>query len=615
MMVRMWSLGGRWAARATSVAMAAGAAACGLIGCAGSATASGADSSTSNAPPPSPIVDIKLIAFNDLHGNLEPPKMSVMAPAGNGTTGANVAVPAGGAAYMATAIRTLKAANSNNAVVSAGDMIGASPLVSALFLDEPTIATANEFQVDFNAVGNHEFDKGQAELLRMRYGGCEKHTVLEPCRLDKPFQGARFEFLSANTQRADGSTLFPATGLKSFGSGARRVTVGFIGMTLKNTAGIVSPAGVRGLRFVDEASTANALIPQLKAQGAQIIVVLIHEGASTRGGYNDKTCPGLAGDILPILERLDPAVDVVVSGHTHRSYICDYGRVDPVKPFLLTSAGLYGTLITDIDLRFDTAAGKLVSKKASNVIVQGEPYAGVNGQVVPTVASYPSFAKDAKVDALVSRYAAAAAPLAQRPAGALARPALRSQAASGESALGNLVADSQLAATRDPANGGAQIAFMNPGGLRADLTVPTGGGPITYGQIFTVQPFGNSLVVKSMTGALLKALLEQQWSSGSNTPERPRVLFPSAGFSYSYDLKAPSGSRVSDMRLNGEPVLDGSLYRVTMNSYLASGGDDFSAFRQGTAELGGDLDTEALERYLAAGSTIAPPATDRIRRR
>ncbi|OAK63952.1 bifunctional metallophosphatase/5'-nucleotidase [Variovorax paradoxus] len=571
--------------------------------------------SASNPPAPAPApapavpgtVDVKLIAFNDLHGNLEPPKLTISAPAKGGGT---VAVPAGGAAYMASAIAALKEKNPNNAVVSAGDMIGASPLVSALFLDESTIEAVNAMKIDFNAVGNHEFDKGQTELLRMKNGGCAKNTALEPCRVNKNFPGANFGFLSANTVKTDGNTLFPATGMKSFTKDGATVKVAFIGMTLKGTPNIVTPAGVAGLSFKDEADTANALIPQLKAQGADAVVVVIHEGGTTTVGYNDKSCTGLSGDILPILNKLDAAVDVVISGHTHRSYVCDYGKTNPAKPFLLTSAGQYGTLLTDINLTIDTRTRKVTAKAADNVIVQGEGY--TSGATTYAVTDqYPVFGKNQQVAALISQYLTIAGPLVQRVVGQLTATATRTQTSSRESVMGNLIADAQLAATKAADKGAAQIAFMNPGGVRADLA-PASDGSVTYGQIFAVQPFGNSLVVKTMTGAQIRAVLEQQFNSGANTTAAPRVLLPSAGFTYTYNLAQPAGSRITNMALNGTAMADATSYRVTMNSFLATGGDNFTVFNQGTNTLGGDQDVDALEAYIKAGSPLAPPATDRI---
>ena len=596
----------------------AGAVLAALSACGGSGSSNGfipfipspAPALAPPAPPPPAApgsMDVKLIAFNDLHGNLEPPKLSISAPAKSGGT---VAVPAGGAAYLASAIASLKARNENNAVVSAGDMIGASPLVSALFLDEPTIEAVNEMKIDFNAVGNHEFDKGQTELLRMKNGGCAKNTPLEPCRVNKAFPGANFGFLAANTVKTDGTTLFPATGMKTFTKDGATVKVAFIGMTLKGTPSIVTPSGVAGLSFKDEADTANALIPQLKAQGADAIVVVVHEGGTTTVGYNDKSCAGLSGDILPILDKLDASVDVVISGHTHRSYICDYGKTNPAKPFLLTSAGQYGTLLTDINLTIDTRTRKVTAKSADNVIVQGEAYtSGAN--TIALTDQYPAFGKNQQVAALISQYQSIAAPLVQRVVGTLSGPATRTQAASRESVLGNLIADAQLDATSASNKGSAQIAFMNPGGVRADL-VPAGDGSVTYGQIFSVQPFGNSLVVKTMTGTQIKAVLEQQFNSGTNTAAQPRVLLPSKSFSYSYDLSKPAGSRITAMALNGTAMSDAIRYRVAMNSFLAAGGDNFTVLTQGTEPLGGDQDVDALEAYIAAHSPLAPPAANRI---
>lgn len=580
-----------------------------LAGCNGSQPAQTKASAARPAEPASAHIDVKIIAFNDLHGHLEVPRLSVAAAAANGSI---TSVPAGGAAYMASAIKSLKQANPHHAVVSAGDMIGASPLVSALFLDEPTIEAVNAYGIDFNAVGNHEFDKGAAELLRMKNGGCAQHTQRQPCALNGTFAGANFGFLAANTVKADGSTLFPASGIKSFGTGAQQVKVGFIGLTLKNTPHIVAPGGVAGLRFKDEARTANALIPQLQAQGADAIVVIIHEGGMTTGSDNDPSCPSLTGDIVPILDQLDPAIDVVISGHTHRSYICNYGRKNPARPFLLTSAGQYGTLITDINLSIDTHTRKVIAKSAVNVIVQGEGYISNTGATISPSPAYPQFAKDRAVDAIVTRYASAAAPLANRSVGRLSASVSRKQATSGESPLGNLIADAQLAATQSIENGRAQIALMNPGGLRADLQVPKGGGEITYGEIFSAQPFGNNLVVKEFTGARLRKLLEQQFGSGGNAVSHPRVLFPSAGFTYSYNLNKPAGSRITSMYLHGAAIVDKQIYRVTMNSYLANGGDDFSLFKQGEHVSGGALDVDALASYLSAHTPVHPPATDRI---
>lgn len=556
-----------------------------------------------------PPVRVKIIAFNDFHGALQPPGQAITAKDPNGSA---VRVPAGGAAYLASAIASLKSAEPHAVVVSAGDLISASPLESALFLDEPTILAMNRIGLDFNAVGNHEFDRGSAELLRMQNGGCARHSNETPCRLDPNFPGARFRFLAANVLTSSGDTLFPGYAVRSFGTGPSQVRIAFIGLTLKETDTLVTPSGVAGLTFRDEAESINALIPKAREEGADAVVVLIHQGVSTKVPFDDRGCEGMDGGLMPILERLDPAVDLVVSGHTHNAYICDYGRIDPTRQFLVTSAGRNGTMLTDIILSIDPATSEVVGKKAESLIVQSTGFIDSSGPV-GTTNHFPAFSADPEVSALVERYVAAAGPVAARVVGRLQGPALRAAAPSGESVLGNLVADAHLAATRAPAAGGAQIAFTNSPSLRADID-PAADGSVTFGQLFRAQPFGNDLVVKTMTGGQIRALLEQQFDSGSNSVANPLMLQPSEGFSYSYDLTQPSGRRVRDMKLNGQPIVDEANYRVTMNSFLASGGDNFTLFREGKDMLVGPRDIVALENYIAAAGTLPLPRLDRINR-
>lgn len=548
-------------------------------------------------------MDITLLGFNDFHGNLEPPRQAVVA---KNAQRQSVAVPAGGAAYLAQAVAERRAASRHVAVVTAGDMIGASPIVSSLFLDEPTIEALNLMKVDFAATGNHEYDQGADELLRLQNGGCEKFTSKEPCQLSKPFKGAAFQYLAANTIRDDGKPLFPSTGVKFFEQDGLRIGVGFIGMTLKNTPHMVRPSGVKGLRFTAEALTANALIPQLRAQGADVIVVLVHEGGSTTNSLQDNSCQGLSGDIVPILEQLSDEVDVVISGHTHRAYLCDYAKVNPKKPFLLTSGGLYGTLLTEVKLTVDARTRRVSQKSARQNIVQGEAYTGSTG-VVALQPDFPVFGADAGVAQLVARYKAAAQPLAAMPVGRLAAAALRMPHSNGESVMGRMVADSILAATQDGAVGGAQVAFMNSGGVRADL-VPDASGQVTYGQLFSVQPFGNTLMVMSLTGEQIRQVLEQQFNSGTNTVDAPRILQVSQGFGYRFDRSQNAGQRVSDIRLNGRPLDMAQTYRVGLQSYLGTGGDNFSIFTQGTEVVGGMLDVDALVEHVRAQSRAAPMA-------
>jgi 5'-nucleotidase len=531
---------------------------------------------------PAAAIEVQILAINDFHGNLEPPKLSIDA----GTAEAPVRVPAGGVVHLAAAAKTLRAGQRYSVTVSAGDMIGGSPLVSALFLDEPTIEAMEEVGVEYNAVGNHEFDKGSAELVRMQRGGCDKNTTKQPCKLG-PFDGADFRFLAANVLTPEGRTLFPGTAIKDFGP----VQVGFIGMTLTETKTLVTPAGVAGLTFADEAATANALVPEIRAAGADAVVLLIHQGGSTKGRYNDKSCPELSGEILPIVQRLDPAISVVISGHTHQAYNCELPRAGGGPPLLLTSAGRFGTLITDIRLSF-APNGTLVGHRADNIIVQGEAY--TSGTVaVPVVSTFPVYAADPPTKALVDRYVAAAEPEAARVVGKLAGPVTKHETADREHTAGNLIADAQLAAGRAH---GAQIAFINTGGVRTDL-VPAADGSVTYGQIFAMEPFGNSLVVKTLTGAQLKTLLEQQFQA-----DRPKMLMPSRGFFFAYDPRLPQSQRIVEMRLNGEPIDSGAPYRVVINNFLASGGDSFTVLAEGTDAVDAGLDLDALEAWLKPGA-------------
>lgn len=543
-------------------------------------------------------IEVQIFAFNDFHGNLEPSRIAVPAAAGDGR---EIAVLAGGVAYLAGALERLRLGNQHNITVSAGDLIGGSPLTSAMFLDEPTILAMNALGLDLNAVGNHEFDRGRQELVRIQTGGCQQHTRRKPCALDR-FGGATFSFLAANVLTEAGETLFPATVIRQFGP----VRIGFIGMTLKETGSIVTPAGVSGLRFADEAATANALVPKLKAQGAHAIVLLIHQGGRTEGRFDDPACPGLAGPILPILERLDPSVALVVSGHTHRAYACEVPLPRGGGTRLVTSSGQYGTLLTNIRLSFSPDTKALVGKSARIVIVQGEPFSSPAGEAAPAQ-DVPLPGANREVAAIVGRYAAAVRPLAERVVAYLAAPVSAQRDEHGAQRLGEMIADAQLAWAGK--SGGADVAFMNQGGVRSDL-VPGSRGEITYGQIFAVQPFGNGIVVQTLTGTQLRELLEQQFPAAIDDAAQPKILSPSEGFRFAYDLSRPAGARIVSMSLGGRPIDPAGAYRVATNSFLASGGDGFSALKNAAdkADLGVDLD--ALEAWLQAKPPV--PAGDRV---
>jgi len=536
----------------------------------------GTASGGATAAPTSPLVDVQLLAINDFHGNLDPPA---------GSSGRIGSIDAGGVEYLATHIAQLEATNPNTLVVSAGDLIGASPLLSALFHDEPTIEAMNLLGLDFNAVGNHEFDEGAAELLRMQNGGC--HPT-DGCLDGDGFAGADFQFLAANVVRKDnGKTLFPAYKIRSFG-GAK---LAIIGVVLEGTPTIVTPSGVAGLEFKDEAETVNALIPQLKAKGVNAITVLIHEGGVQSGTFNG--CVGISGAIVDIVNRFDPAVDVVISGHTHQAYNCQLNNM------LVTSASSFGRLVTDVDLTIDRATGEVTQMAANNLIVTRD------------------VAKDAGQTSLLAKYRTFADPIANRVIGSITADITRTTNPAGESALGDVIADAQLAATAPAGFGEAVAAFMNPGGIRAELTYAgsaagEGDGNVTYGEAFSVQPFGNSLVTMTLTGAQIDQLLEQQFDNP--TAGQNRILQVSNGVSYSWSASAATGSKVdpSSILLNGTPVDPNGAYRITVNSFLAEGGDNFTLLAQGTNRLGGAVDLDALVDYFAANSPVPPGPQNRI---
>lgn len=554
---------------------------------------------------PGPTQTIKLLAINDFHGQLTSP-------------GSFAGVPAGGIDYLAGTIAKYKAAHPTTTVVSAGDLIGATPLVSALFHDEGTIETMNRAGLEFNAVGNHEFDEGKAELLRMQSGGCHP-TDPNSCKgadvgTPVPFEGAWFKFLAANVvDTASGKTLFAPYAIKTYG----RNRVAFIGMTLKETPTIVTLSGVAGLSFEDEAATVNALVPKLRARGVNAIVVLLHQGGTQPVAQNAATINqcngGLAGTpVAPIVAALDDAVDLVVSGHTHQAYNCVLpnraGRNIPV-----TSANSIGRVMTDIDLTLDVRSGEVLNVTANNFIV-----ARNDATVTPNSA----------IAGIVASYQTVAAPIANRVIGTTTATITRTNNAAGESALGDVIADAQLAATAPAAFGNAVIAFMNPGGIRADLTFPgspagEGDGNVTYGEAFTVQPFGNSLVTMSLTGAQIHTLLEQQFTgctvgypAGAPVAGQPfnRILQVSLGFSYEWKEQGTPCDNVdpASIKLNGVTLNPAQSYRVTVNNFMADGGDQLYVLTAGANRLGGAQDIDALEAYFTATGTVAPGPQDRI---
>ncbi len=526
------------------------------------------------AQTPAPV-ELRILAINDFHGNLRPPPggIRITDPADSSK---KITVDAGGAERMATLVAQLREGHKNTIFVAAGDLIGASPFLSAMFHDEPTIESMSMMGLALSAVGNHEFDEGKDELLRMQNGGC--HPV-DNCLGPHPFTGAKFHYLAASTiERSSGKTVFPAYEIREFDG----IQVAFIGLTLKGTPNIISPQSAEGLEFRDEAETVNALVPELKARGVEAIVVLIHEGGTPTGDYNE--CPGISGPIVDIVKKVDHAVDVVVSGHTHRAYVCEIdGR-------LVTSGDKYGTLVTAIDLKLDAVTHDVVSAKAGNHIVR-----------------IADLAKDAGQTALLESYDKVAAPLANRPAGSVTETLSRTPNTAGESPLGDIIADAQLAASA--VGGGAVIAFTNPGGVRTDIARKDNGA-VTFADLFASQPFRNQLVTLTLSGKQIKDMLEQQWLD----PKRPRILQVSRGFAYAWDNAKGNGERVipERMSLNGQPIDPAATYRVTVNNFLSTGGDGFTVLRDGTALQTGVFDSDALLTYFRANSPMSPTAAERI---
>jgi 5'-nucleotidase len=569
-------------------------------------------------PPGHTTTDVHLLAFNDLHGNLEPAALNIYGHF------------AGGAAYLAKAVKDRQAQYGNlQATVFAGDNIGAAPLQNGLFHEEPIVLASNMMNVDFAGVGNHEFDKGATELLRIQNGGCHPDGcnaapyLLPNGSTTNVYPGASFKYLSANVVKtATGETLFPATGIKRFTStDGKKFEVGFIGEVLESTPTIVTPAGVAGLTFQDEADAANRAVAALADKGVKVPVLVVHEGGFQSSGAALNGCAGnLAGSpIAEIASRLDPAIKVIVSAHTHAEYRCTITAGGVTR--LITSASSFGRILSDITLTIDARNDNLISMSAANIIVDNALNPRINADTV----RQPDHSKeDPQVQAVVDQYVTAAAPLANTVIGKVNGDLTRTASLYGESTLGDVIADGQLVATQPSNLGGAQLAFMNPGGIRGDLlasAISSGGeavGEVTYGEAFTIQPFGNSLVTKTMTGDMIRRLLQQQFPGcGGTAPAGGRFLQISSTFKYEQvpvGTTAACADRIGKMWVNNVEVTDTSPpFRVTMNNFLASGGDGFTVFNEGTDALGGAQDIDAWVAYFALfPGGINVPALDRI---
>ncbi|MFJ4872535.1 bifunctional metallophosphatase/5'-nucleotidase [Streptomyces sp. NPDC088757] len=550
------------------------------------------------------LVDVQLLSFNDLHGNLEPPAGSSGQVTRFKADGTTEKVDAGGVEYLATHLRQAREGNRYSVTAAAGDLIGASPLLSGLFHDEPTVGALNKLDLDVTSVGNHEFDEGAVELARMQNGGC--HPTAGCFVKGKRFKGADFPYLAANvTKEKTGKPLLdPYFVWEKDG-----VRIGFIGVTLEGTPNIVTAEGVKGLKFGDEVETINKYAKVLERKGVKSIVALVHEGGAPASDAYDYDCDspgpgdGISGPITEIAKKVSPQVDALVTGHTHQAYVCTVP--DPTgKPRLVTSASSYGKLYTDTTLTYDRRTKDIVRTavaSANHVVSRDVP-------------------KAADMTKLIQDWTALAAPIANRPQGWIAADINGRGSTAYEKPLGDVIADAQLEGLAPADKGGAQLALMNPGGIRSDLVHKASGaegdGVVTYGESFTVQPFTNMMNVVDLTGANLLAALKQQ-VSGANL-NAVKILQVSKGLTYTLDTTRTGADRVVDgsVKLNGEPIDPAKTYRVAMNEFLAGGGDGFPALATGTNKLVGASDLDVFNAYLAAHSSaaspLAVPAADRI---
>jgi len=507
-------------------------------------------------------VDIQLLSINDFHGQLP-----------------DYSTTLGGIRYLGSYVRTLEAQNPNTLFLSAGDLIGASPLVSALFHDEPTIEAMNSLDMNFAVVGNHEFDEGLAELQRIQDGGC---NPIDGCQTGHTYAGANFEYLAANVLGSDGKTIFPPYAVVNVGG----TKIGIIGVVTTETPTIVMPSAVAGLTFLDETTTVNTYAAELRQRQVNTIIVLLHAGNSA-GGATINSCPALDSKFQTMVTGMDPAVKVVLSGHSHQAYNC------VIDGKVVTQAKSAGRVLTDIDLTIDRGTGMTTAYTATNISVD---HLGVT--------------PDPAESKLLDYYTTLSAPLANQVIGSITADITGTANTAGESALGDVLADAQLAATASVSTGSAVVAVTNPGGIRKDLLYGeiSGGeqpGQVTYGEAFAVQPFSNILTTLTYTGAQLKAVLEQQATT-------LKVLQISSTLKYTWTASAPLESKVSNMKINGIPVDMSASYRVTMNNFLAAGGDGFTRFTAGTAPLIGVTDLDGLVAYFKASSPVAPGLQNRI---
>lgn len=537
-------------------------------------------------PKPAGPVNVTVMALNDFHGNLEATGFAGVKVPDPKDPAKTVSLPAGGVELIGGYLEQERAKNPNVLFVGAGDLIGASPVTSSLLRDEPTVIALSKMGMKASSLGNHEFDQGLKELQRMQNGGCDSNDTSKACKFQNPYPGADFKWLGANVvDKTSGKPVFAPYLVEKVAG----VKIAFIGAVLKDTPSIVSPSGISTLNFLDEAESINKYVPELKKQGVDAMIVLIHQGGETENGRG--VCETFKGPIVDIVNKLDPAISAVVSGHTHQAYNCT------VNGRTVIEGDFYGHMLQRLDLTVTPSTGK-VDVRAMNVLMDSR-----------------SLPKNAAMTEIVNRARSLTEAVKQVPVGTIATSQIsRASNAAGESALGDVIADAMLEGTKAQ---GTQIAFMNPGGIRADLNASQAGNTVTYGDLFAVQPFGNAMTVLELTGAQIKALLEEQFDN-AGVAGQTKVLQVSGGFTYSYDSTAARGSRVnaSSIKLNGTVLDAAKTYRVVTNSFLAGGGDAFSTFTKGTnvIQMPNVVDIDVFVAYVKAHPGLVGGAQNRITR-
>lgn len=510
-------------------------------------------------------VDIDLVTVNDFHGRIEQ------------------AAPSGGIAALSSAVKQIRAENPNTVFAAAGDMIGASTFTSFIQQDVPTIEALNAAGLDVSAVGNHEFDQGFADLT------------------DRVMPLALWEYLGANVYHKGTTTpALPEYFTQTFDG----VTIGFVGAVTDELPSLVSPAGIADITVGDPTEAANRVADQLsdgkKANGeADIVVLLVHEGAATTD-IASATDP--ASRFGKIVLGANDNVDAIVSGHTHLAY----NHVIDGRPVI--SSGQYGERFSRMDIQYDKSSKTFTMKNEIFNLMDGTtPLYPNDPAVQPIVDEAVAVANVLGSQVLGTATADFGRAVASNPIGAPSFPENRG----GESTLGNLVADVQLWSLNQdrPATSQVAIAFMNPGGLRADLA----SGEVTYREAADVQPFANTLVTLNLTGAQVKQVLEEQWQpAGASRPFLK--LGVNKELEYTYNPAGAAGNRITEILLNGVPIDPAATYLVGANSFLASGGDNFFTLGAGTNKAdSGKIDLESMVDYFAAqpSNTISPDTAQR----